>query len=275
MPMNGTSGRRRDPRSELRSERVDALDSTNAELLRRPVLCPDAPQARALWLVATEQRQGRGRGDRRWLSDPQASLTGSLGIEAPAMPPNPAALSLVAGVAVAEALAEFGAALALKWPNDLYRIGADGEPLKVGGILCEMRGGGGPVRLVAGCGLNLHPADWIAAIGPSEATPLARAAGTVFDAPDPARHGPLAQALGEALFVAIDRFLDEGLAPFVAGWRARDLLHGRRVVVHRRGAVLEGTGRGIDASGALLVAVAGDDRRLERIVSDEVSVRWR
>src|SRR5690606_1746983 len=74
-------------------------------------------------------------------------------------------LSLVAGVAAAEALHGLGlGAVRLKWPNDLVVVEAGapgsrpGQALrKLGGLLVE--GGGehaGPVRAVVGLGLNVR-----------------------------------------------------------------------------------------------------------------------
>jgi BirA family biotin operon repressor/biotin-[acetyl-CoA-carboxylase] ligase len=76
-------------------------------------------------------------------------------------------LSLVAGIAVAEALHAFGfGSLRLKWPNDLVVGDATGPLRKVGGLLVE--GGGehaGPARAVIGLGLNVRmPAAAAAAI---------------------------------------------------------------------------------------------------------------
>ncbi|WP_333629037.1 biotin--[acetyl-CoA-carboxylase] ligase, partial [Stenotrophomonas cyclobalanopsidis] len=91
------------------------VDSTNAELLR----C-SAPQRGVCVLLAERQTGGRGRRGRSWASPLAAHVylsvlrlfSGGLG--------RLAGLSLVAGVAVAEALHDLGYTQAqLKWPNDV------------------------------------------------------------------------------------------------------------------------------------------------------------
>ncbi len=105
--------------SRLAVERVPVIDSTNSELLRREPLLAPGSGAAAVWLVATRQTAGRGRRQRGWLASPAASLTASFGREIEDAR-GFGALSLVAGVAVAESLDAFGVAVRLKWPNDLY-----------------------------------------------------------------------------------------------------------------------------------------------------------
>jgi BirA family biotin operon repressor/biotin-[acetyl-CoA-carboxylase] ligase len=124
------------------------VDSTNAELLR----C-SAPQRGVSVLLAERQTGGRGRRGRTWASPLAAHIylsvlrlfSGGLG--------RLAGLSLVAGIAVAEALHDLGYTQAqLKWPNDLI---VDGR--KLVGLLAE--GGGeyaGPARAVIGIGINTH-----------------------------------------------------------------------------------------------------------------------
>src|SRR5687767_14103572 len=96
---------------ELR--RVRRCGATNSMLLAEKNL------ARPVLLLADEQTAGRGRRGRRWHSAPGAGLTFSLAVTLRRPLRELAALSLVAGVAVARALHALGLArAALKWPND-------------------------------------------------------------------------------------------------------------------------------------------------------------
>lgn len=89
-------------------------------------------------VVAEVQTAGRGRLGRRWESPP-GGLYATM-ILRPTRPPTPSAkgasglpeISLVAGLALAEALEPFGHAAMLKWPNDVLVAGR-----KVAGILSE------------------------------------------------------------------------------------------------------------------------------------------
>ncbi len=238
-------------------ESVAAIDSTNSELLRREPLLPTGSAAEAIWLVAARQTAGRGRRQRHWISSADASLTASFAREVE-RPSHIGALSLVAGVAVAQALEAFGARVRLKWPNDLHV--AEG---KAGGILCEARARGSVTRLVIGCGLNL--------LAPPES--VGQAAGALFERASLPARDSLVQALGESLLAATDRLLADGFEPFRQAWIARDLLLGRAVMIHDYDGDWPATARGIDTDGALLVMSDQEPDRLRRLVAEEVSVR--
>ena len=100
-------------------------------------------------VVAARQEQGRGRLGRPWAS-PEGGAYFSL-ILTPRRPPaDIPQLSLVAGLATAEALQEAtGLSPAIRWPNDLL---LDGR--KVAGILVEARNG----AVVLGIGINVKTA---------------------------------------------------------------------------------------------------------------------
>jgi BirA family biotin operon repressor/biotin-[acetyl-CoA-carboxylase] ligase len=111
---------------------VDAIDSTNSELLRRRT-----PERGIVALFAERQSGGRGRQGRVWASPPGENLYLSLARGFDGALSRLGGLSLAVGVAVAEALRDLGASgVALKWPNDL--VVDDGSVLrKLGGILVE------------------------------------------------------------------------------------------------------------------------------------------
>ncbi|MGE0313309.1 MAG: biotin--[acetyl-CoA-carboxylase] ligase [Lautropia sp.] len=270
------------PSPRLVTEWVESIDSTNAEIFRRtPLVDGDAD---ALWLVARRQTAGRGRLARRWVSTPDASLTASLGLEAP-LPRQPASLSLAVGATIAAVLAGFGAECRVKWPNDLYRRSDAGDWCKVGGILCELRSGASRARIAIGVGLNLAPgalagldAPAGGAVGASVAAGAAAVrGGCLFASPQAVPDRLLlAGALGAALHRAARRFLADGLGPFLDDWRSLDCLAGQPIVVHRiDGEGVAGIAKSIDDDGALLVEAAGAPGRLQRVVSDEVSIRLR
>ena len=98
--------------------------------------------------VAEEQSEGRGRLGRTWHAPPRTSVLVSVllrpEIEASRLPE----LSLVAGGAVAEAIADItGIDPAIKFPNDVLVGGK-----KVAGILAESSEG----RVVLGVGVNAN-----------------------------------------------------------------------------------------------------------------------
>jgi len=121
--------------------------------------------ARGAWesVVAVRQTQGRGQMRRAWTAPP-GNLSASL-----VLPPLPERLSAMASLLLGHAAAtvleaETGAAIRVKWPNDLLTAGG-----KAGGILVEERSG----RLVAGIGLNLFAAPPLGAMRPGHVFPPA------------------------------------------------------------------------------------------------------
>jgi BirA family transcriptional regulator, biotin operon repressor / biotin---[acetyl-CoA-carboxylase] ligase len=125
-------------------EVVEAIGSTNAELVARAA----ADEPEGLVLVAEHQQAGRGRLDRTWTSPPRAGLTVSVLLRPDVPAARRAWLSLLTGVALAEAVSEVaGVRTSLKWPNDL--LAADGA--KLAGILAESSG----TAVVVGAGLNV------------------------------------------------------------------------------------------------------------------------
>jgi BirA family transcriptional regulator, biotin operon repressor / biotin---[acetyl-CoA-carboxylase] ligase len=110
------------------------------------MLAEDEPEGAIA--VAEEQSEGRGRLGRSWHAPAGTSLLFSLllrpGVESSRLPE----LSLVAGGAVAEAIADVtGVDPAIKFPNDVLIGGR-----KVAGVLAESSEG----RVVLGVGINVN-----------------------------------------------------------------------------------------------------------------------
>lgn len=240
-------------------EAVEAIDSTNTELMRRA----RAGDARPVLLVAERQTAGRGRLGRDWQSaqaatDPAASLTFSLAL--PLAPRDWSGLSLAVGVSVAESLDPEGTAgVKLKWPNDLWV-----QDRKLAGILIEtasLPGAAAAARqVVIGIGLNVGARE-----GDAMRTPPAWLRQWQ---PDATPQQALA-ALAPPLLAEVLRFAVQGFAPVLPRFAARDALHGREVVISDGQAGLcEGVGPG----GELHVRTPAG---LQAIHSSEVSVRPR
>lgn len=233
-----------------------SLDSTNAELLRRP-----APARGCEVLLAETQRGGRGRRGRTWASPLAANLYLSASRQFSGGLARLGGLSLVAGVACAEALHASGyTGVRLKWPNDLLLHGR-----KLGGLLVEGGGEhGGPVRAVVGLGLNVAmPASAAAGIDQPWIDLSAHAL--------PVSRNQLVAVLLQHLLPALSRFDEQGLAPFLPRYAALDALQRQSIHVHAAdGSVEHGQALGIAEDGALRVHIDGSERRVH---AGEVSVR--
>lgn len=232
-----------------------SLDSTNSELLRR-----STPAQGAAVLLAEQQTGGRGRRGRAWASPLAGNLYLSLARQFSGGLARLGGLSLVAGVAVAEALQAQGMeTVQLKWPNDLVVANR-----KLGGLLVEGGGEhGGPVRAVIGLGLNVRmPAATAAAID----QPWIDIATL---SPTPSRNRIAAVVL-EHLLPALAAFDRDGLAPFLPRFAALDALAGRQVRVVSERQQQTGIAEGVAEDGALRVRIDGV---LRSVHAGEISVR--
>lgn len=110
------------------------------------LLQPDDPEGAVA--VAEEQSEGRGRLGRSWHAPAGTSVLVSVLLRPAVDPPQLPELSLIAGGAVAEAIAETtGLDPVIKFPNDVLLGGR-----KVAGILAEAGDG----RVVLGIGVNAN-----------------------------------------------------------------------------------------------------------------------
>jgi BirA family biotin operon repressor/biotin-[acetyl-CoA-carboxylase] ligase len=235
---------------------LDTTDSTNgraADLAEK-----GAPHGTVV--VAESQTAGRGRLGRRWVSPPGSNIYVSILLR-PEIPNAEAPrLSLVTGVALADAVEASGVPGFLKWPNDLYLGGR-----KAAGILAEMASGPDRVRyVVAGVGINVNLGeDEIPGELRGKATSLRIHAGRAFP-----RVALLARFL-DALAVRYREFLAGGFPAVRPGWERRDFLLGRRVLFRFPEGEAWGVARGVDGEAALLFQRDGSDA-VERVHSGEI-----
>lgn len=213
-------------------------------------------------LVAEQQTRGRGRLGRDWVSEAGASLTFSLSL--PMAPVQWGGLSLAVGLALAQALdtAE-PPRLGLKWPNDLWLLDGPRQGRKLGGILIETVSVGEQRMVVVGVGLNVAPQQSAAVAGLAHGYACLQELQPAWTAP---------QALARValpLVRALKAFERDGFAPLLPAYARRDLLLGQAVTSSGGGQNLQGTARGVDEQGALLLDSGG----IHRVLSGEVSVR--
>lgn len=237
-----------------------SLDSTNSRLMQHP-----APVSGAQVLLAERQTAGRGRRGRTWVSPLAAHVYLSILRQYRGGLGRLGGLSLVAGVAAAEALHAAGFdQVRLKWPNDLVVEGR-----KLGGVLVEGGGEhGGPARAVVGLGVNVRmPGGQMERIEQPwvDLHALARNKEHVIS------RNRLAADLLSRLLPAFEQFDREGLLPFLSRYAAMDALYGCAVDIHWGDEVHTGVAEGIAADGALQVRGGSGDIRLFH--AGEVSVR--
>lgn len=211
-----------------------------------------APEGTVVW--AEHQTRGRGRLGRSWTDEPSSALLISI-ILRPGLPlsclPQ---ISLLAGVAVAEAVGEeSGLPVTLAWPNDLLIRGR-----KVAGILAEsVTSGAGPV-VILGIGVNVNQTRFPEDLA-GRATSLGLEGGRAFD------RERLLKALLVRLEVWYRRWATEGFAPIREAWRRGSGTLGQRVTVEEG---IGGIAVDLAEDGALLVRT--DTGALVRRVAGEL-----
>ena len=232
---------------------LDEVDSTNAEARRRA----EAGEAGPLWITARRQTAGRGRRGRAWeTGEGNLAATYLFATDRPAI--WAAQVSFVAALAVADLAAAYvtGAAITLKWPNDLMLAG-----VKAAGILVESGTGAGPRLWVAvGIGVNL-----------ASAPQVSERAATTFAAhmrvPPPLPMEALS-TLSEALERWRGVWERSGFPLIAEAWAGRAHGIGERCLAHLPTETLEGIAEGLDGDGALRLRLA--DGRVRRITAGDV-----
>jgi BirA family biotin operon repressor/biotin-[acetyl-CoA-carboxylase] ligase len=227
------------------------LDSTNRWALQHGQ-CAEA-------YLAEQQTAGRGRRGKVWESPAGVNLYLSLRWCFAKVPACLPVLSLVTGVAVAEALEDCAIrGHGLKWPNDLYH---DGK--KLGGILLEAVGSLDQVVIGIGLNVNMLP-DAGSRIDQPWTSLQAMEGGLVA-------RNPLVIAILNRLLGYLQHFSQLDMAQFQSVWRRWDVLEQRPVRVLSGTEILEGLACGIDSQGQLRLKL--NDGSIRNFSSADVSVR--
>ncbi|MBF0356953.1 MAG: biotin--[acetyl-CoA-carboxylase] ligase [Magnetococcales bacterium] len=196
-------------------------------------------------VVADHQTEGKGRLGRVWESPIGGNLYFSLILRPEIEPRYAAQLTLLTGLALAEAISGVGAdGVEIKWPNDLLLGGR-----KVAGILTEMAVEESQIQFVVigvGVNVNVELTGFTEEIGNIAAT----------------LSGHLKKQIKRSAFLAdfLSRFLGwyrwylaEGFAPIRSIWLKQSRIKGRRVQVNLLDESFTGWAVDLDVDGFLLV----------------------
>lgn len=231
--------------------RFESLPSTNIEAAKRAV--EGAPEG--LCVVAAEQTAGRGRLQRQWTSPKGAGLYFSIILRPQFEQTSWPLLTLMAAVAVHEALLEACALETdIKWPNDILV-----NEKKLGGILAETVETSLGRAVIMGIGINLTNRPL-----PAELEKVATSIeASVGGAPD-------LEVVFEALVRSLGRHYQAWQQPggpdaIVREWCERSsYAQGRRVCVGEASETFVGTTRGLERDGALRVETDDGEVRIVR-----------
>ena len=217
-------------------ELLDEVGSTNDEAHRRAAAGERGP----IWIATRRQTAGKGRSGRAWVEASEGNVAATL-LFAPSCPPaRLPELSLVAGVAtydaVAEALAGSRAGrVELKWP-----------------ILIESGTYGGTLMSLVGIGINVASAPDVSdrAVTSLSARGSSLAAREVLDLL--VAHTEHWLATWEAA---------DGFAAIRTAWAARAIPLGRPLEIKTQDGPVAGAFAGLDDDGALLIDLPLTGRR--------------
>ena len=265
---------------------VGSTGSTNADLLA--AARSGVPEGSVL--VADHQTAGRGRRGRSWVAPEGSALLASVLLRPRWDTGRVALLSPATALAVRDACASYGPAVALKWPNDVVAPAdsgtggpdpgagegpAGGAPrgeAKLAGVLAEFDSGGSALAVVVGFGVNVLPYEGLtmaiaaADRGNSETTG-AGMDGESFGMLPPVALAELASRPVDRneLLVAVLLHLDawyrrlggpRGAPDLLAELRRHSATLGRQVRVQTPGGVVVGRAADFTAQGHLVVATA-------------------
>lgn len=230
---------------------LESVGSTNQWLL-------DNTTGKAI-CVAEAQTAGRGRRGRVWQSPVAQNIYLSVAWEFDAAPRYASWISLVVGIAVADALQELGmSGQKIKWPNDVYH-----QQRKMGGILLQSTNN--LKRFVIGIGLNTNMQRDESGLIDQAWCSVADVMGETVS-----RNQYIAVIL-KHLHGYLERFPELTLQELQQAWQPWDLLYQRSVRVQEDQHTLEGVAQGVNEQGCLNVCIAPNT--IQSFSSADVSVR--
>lgn len=227
---------------------LEETSSTNDYLLQQSLSFDDVP----LVCFAEKQTAGRGRLGRSWYSPYAQNIYLSFLWNFNKKANELFGLSMVVALAVVTALKDYGIkiGLTLKWPNDVMW-----QNRKLAGILVETVSRADYLQAVIGVGLNVSMEQrnipeinqsWTAIAEIIKAIP---------------ERNKIAGLLLNQLFDYVTFFQEKGLEVFLAEWQRYDGYLNKELIFMDNDKKIVGVGRGIDSTGALLLATANGIRK--------------
>lgn len=216
-------------------------------------------------IVAEEQENGKGRLERNFYSPRRKGIWLSVVLRPKFLPHDAPKCTLMAAVAVAEAMKRFNLQAEIKWPNDILHDGR-----KLVGILTEMTGELGKITyVVIGIGINVNISrDEF----PEELQDIATSLSEMNGGKEISRVEFLRAVLEEfdKLYLEVNSF---GFDEVINRWKKFNVTLGRNIRVISAGSKTEIlTGKAVDLNpdGALIVETA---QGLRTIYAGDVSIR--
>jgi len=212
-------------------------------------------------ILADEQVKGKGRHGRHWSSPSKGGIYMSCVLRPKIAPNEISRITLLAAVAVAQAIREVSSLeVTIKWPNDIM---IDGK--KLCGILTEMKAEQDSVDFVVlGIGINVNvPKVELPKGATSIKEELTSGGGKIN-----LSRVELTKKVLEKLEEYYNLMKSEGFEPIIDIWKDLSVMIGSRVKVSLHGKTFEALAHDINPDGALVVRL--DSGVLEKISSGDV-----
>ncbi|MFH1655708.1 MAG: biotin--[acetyl-CoA-carboxylase] ligase [Candidatus Omnitrophota bacterium] len=208
-------------------------------------------------VCAESQHKGRGRLGRSWLSPKSKGVYLSIILRPSFIPSETPKLTLLAAVAVAEAIREVsGLTPQIKWPNDLLL-----NEKKVGGILTELNAEMDRTKFVIlGIGINVNT---------KKSSLPAGAISLKEEKKESVSRVELTKAILRNIDMLYSLFQKEGFSPIIEKWRDLSSTLGKRVKVSSQNKQIEGEALDIDKDGGLLIRK--DSGFIEKIYAGDLT----
>lgn len=213
-------------------------------------------------VIAEQQKNGRGRQKRKWLS-PKGGIWLSVILKPGVPTAKITLLSFVAALAVCDAIKATGLDARLKWPNDVMISGK-----KVAGILLDISAEAGHVNYaIIGIGINANV---------DSAAVSARLDGTkIASISDELGHSTSRLDLTRSLLENLEHYYlemeQQGTGTILQEWKKRSDMLGRKVAVVQNNKTIQGLAADINDDGSLLLRTDGGD---VNVVSGDIYVRY-
>lgn len=220
------------------------------------------PDSHGAVVIAEQQKSGRGRQKRKWLS-PKGGIWLSVVLKPGIPTAKVTLLSFVAALAVCDAIKAAGLDARLKWPNDVMISGK-----KVAGILLDVSAEAEQVNYaVVGIGINANVES--SAIS-------ARLDGIkITSISDELGHNVSRLDLTGSMLENLERYYMEleqnGAGAILQKWKKSSDMLGRKVAVVQNSKTIQGMAADINDDGSLLLRT---DRGDVNVVSGDIQVRY-
>jgi BirA family transcriptional regulator, biotin operon repressor / biotin---[acetyl-CoA-carboxylase] ligase len=211
-------------------------------------------------VIADQQVGGKGRLGRVWHSPSGTGIWMSLLLRPKLELQQCPQLTLVAAVAVVEAIRNYtGLPVTIKWPNDILLHGK-----KLCGILTELNAEANVVNyIIIGIGINVNTPSFPDELR-SVATSLRIAGAQEFS------RVQLVQRILECFESLYVSYLEEGFAAIKERWESYAISIGQRIIARQIHGTVEGLALGIDQDGSLLIKK--EDGTIEKVYSADIEV---